>query len=153
MKNNPQQETRLNEYYKQSREYLEKNLSSHDKAYFDIYINRIKEYATKQSHILDLGCGTGLSSHLLFKKNYTVTGVDISDLFLNKKYCNNKIKLLAATYHLALADNKFRGIRPGCCQPTPPWHRISKSASHGRSQRISSLTYPPSHWLSFHPER
>jgi predicted TPR repeat methyltransferase len=30
----------------------------------------------KQANILDLGCGTGLSSLLFFEKGYDVTGID-----------------------------------------------------------------------------
>lgn len=38
----------------------------------------IKELKTKKAKILDLGCGTGLSSLEFFKKGYEVTGIDIA---------------------------------------------------------------------------
>lgn len=38
----------------------------------------IRELKARKAKILDLGCGTGLSSRLFFDKDYEVTGVDIT---------------------------------------------------------------------------
>jgi predicted TPR repeat methyltransferase len=38
----------------------------------------IRELKTRDARILDLGCGTGLSSLLFFDKGYEVTGIDIT---------------------------------------------------------------------------
>lgn len=38
----------------------------------------IRELKTREAKILDLGCGTGLSSLLFFDKGYEVTGIDIT---------------------------------------------------------------------------
>ncbi len=61
------------------------------------------EYLPKQNvQVLDLGCGTGISSTLFFEKNFTVTGVDISPGMIKhaqnrpfkKLYCQNLTDLL-----------------------------------------------------------
>ena len=38
----------------------------------------LKLYSPSHASVLDLGCGTGLSSKLFFEKGYSLTGVDIS---------------------------------------------------------------------------
>jgi len=63
-------------------------------SYLKYYIKFVRKYVKKDSKILDLGCGLGLSSYLL-SKNYEVIGADYSRPFINyakKKFRNVKFK-------------------------------------------------------------
>jgi len=56
-----------------------------DKNYFDEteYVNAlIQEYCTETTHILELGCGTGIHAIELAKRGYTIHGIDISETML-----------------------------------------------------------------------
>ena len=44
----------------------------------------IRELKARSARILDLGCGTGLSSLLFFDKNYEVTGIDITRAMIRR---------------------------------------------------------------------
>ncbi|MDF3079025.1 MAG: SAM-dependent methyltransferase [Sphingobacteriaceae bacterium] len=59
----------------------------------DYIDNIIKKFNPNAKTILDLGCGTGIHAHLLSKKGYKVTGVDISPEMVN--IANDK---LTSTY-------------------------------------------------------
>jgi cyclopropane fatty-acyl-phospholipid synthase-like methyltransferase len=53
--------------------------------------------------LLDLGCGTGLELHEIFKSNpnLAVTGIDLTQVMLDKlkeKYADKNIKLICASY-------------------------------------------------------
>ena len=43
-----------------------------------------KHFTTETPEILDLGCGTGISSTLFLQKNYNITGIDISPGMIEK---------------------------------------------------------------------
>ncbi len=45
-------------------------------------IDILKEYEIKEGQVLDLGCGTGSITRLLYKKGYDMLGVDLSEEML-----------------------------------------------------------------------
>ncbi|MEI8350049.1 MAG: methyltransferase domain-containing protein [Candidatus Omnitrophota bacterium] len=72
----------LRVYYKTSAPYLKQ--PALDKAYFSGYVAWLSQYAPKGARILDVGCGTGLSSCLLKQNGFEVIGMDISFCLLEK---------------------------------------------------------------------
>jgi SAM-dependent methyltransferase len=62
----------------------------HNRKYEEKFINAIikKFNITKQSKILDLGCGNGLYSEIFYLNGMIVTGIDLSETAI--RYCNNK---------------------------------------------------------------
>ena len=76
-------------FYASSATYLE-ILENRNESDFTSIQDVIHSYAEKGT-ILEFGCGVGLLSALLAKKGYTVTGVDISEQFIQsakKKFGN-----------------------------------------------------------------
>ena len=72
---------RMRKFYETSQTY--KNLlDAHDENYLRHYVDLVIRYAPKDSKILDLGCGNGISSRLLNRAGFDVVGTDISPLFL-----------------------------------------------------------------------
>ena len=79
---------KLKKFYNSLQAYLDR-LNKHDEQAFASYINLCKRYLPIGLSILDAGCGTGLSSYLLAKAGFRLTGLDISQLFISegmKKY-------------------------------------------------------------------
>ena len=73
----------VREFYKKSEEYCQV-LSAEREEFFQRYLGLIDRYASKCQKVLDAGCGTGLSTHLLSQKKEKVVGIDLSPLFLQK---------------------------------------------------------------------
>lgn len=72
---------RMRKFYETSETY--KNLlDAHDENYLRHYVDLVIRFAPKDSKILDLGCGNGVSSRLLNQAGFEVVGTDISPLFL-----------------------------------------------------------------------
>ena len=77
---------RMRRFYETSQTY--KNLlDAHDENYLRHYVDLVIRFAPKDSKmkdskILDLGCGNGISSRLLNRAGFDVVGTDISPLFL-----------------------------------------------------------------------
>jgi 2-polyprenyl-3-methyl-5-hydroxy-6-metoxy-1,4-benzoquinol methylase len=70
---------------------------SQEQSKFDIYkdflFQNLKSLP-KNSKIIDLGCGTGLTAHEMSQKGFIVTGVDFSEKFINyatQKYRNKNL--------------------------------------------------------------
>jgi ubiquinone/menaquinone biosynthesis C-methylase UbiE len=71
----------LRDFYSTSQTYMER-LKRHDEASFAEYITACMKMIPEHSTVLDCGCGTGLSSHLLQQAGFEVTGTDISPMFI-----------------------------------------------------------------------
>ncbi len=84
-------------FYCTSNKYLEglHILNKHNYVQYSLFIEK---HVPGGSSILDLGCGTGYSSLLLSYKEFDVTGVDVSALFLREisKSSSANLNLLAA---------------------------------------------------------
>ena len=84
---------KMEQFYATSKAYMGQ-LYYHNEAYFQRYITLVKTNAPTNAAILDLGCGTGLSSRLLSNEGYNVVGADISPLFLkNTLHMENNPRL------------------------------------------------------------
>lgn len=71
----------LKRYYQSSVRYRD-DLRTHDERFLTPYIILVERYIQKPARILDMGCGTGLSTRLLARQGYDAVGVDLSPLFL-----------------------------------------------------------------------
>lgn len=94
----PDEETsyRLKRYYQTSTQYRD-DLVTHGEPFLDPFIQLVRRYVRQPARILDLGCGTGLSTSLLKQVGYHACGVDISPLFLSVEKSNSpETDLLAA---------------------------------------------------------
>jgi ubiquinone/menaquinone biosynthesis C-methylase UbiE len=109
---NPREEgEKLKEFYRTSTAYLTENIGGHDRAYFQVYLDRVRKYVPEKAHLLDLGCGTGFSSMLLGELGYRVTGVDISSLFLDPSNESERVSLVVAdASHLPFPDGTFDAV-------------------------------------------
>ena len=72
---------RMRKFYETSQAYKHL-LDAHDENYLRHYVDFVIRFTPKDSKILDLGCGNGISSRLLHQANFDVVGTDISPLFL-----------------------------------------------------------------------
>ncbi|MCK5176817.1 MAG: methyltransferase domain-containing protein, partial [Candidatus Aenigmarchaeota archaeon] len=68
----------IKKYSEAAKDYESKTKDSQYIAYKKMAIVIINELKIKKAKILDLGCGTGLSSVEFFKKGYEITGIDIT---------------------------------------------------------------------------
>jgi len=74
---------KLKEFYTTSANYLEL-LKQHDERYFHSYIKICEEHIPAGSTVLECGCGIGLSTYLLSRLDFKITGMDISPLFISE---------------------------------------------------------------------
>ena len=72
----------------------------------------LKELKIETPEILDLGCGTGLSSTLFFEKKLNVTGIDISPRMIEQAHKRPFKKLLCQnlTRALPFRDKSFDAV-------------------------------------------
>jgi SAM-dependent methyltransferase len=100
---------RLKRFYETSRDY-KKLLDAHGREYLRPYVDTVSKYATPGARILDLGCGSGLSSCMLSEYGYSVIGSDISAFFLAEaaRLQNDRLKYQACdVLDLPFADGSF----------------------------------------------
>lgn len=72
---------RMTEFYRSSLSYYAQ-LASHEVESATYFVEWLASFVPAGSSILDVGCGTGFSTHLLCKHGYSATGVDLSELFI-----------------------------------------------------------------------
>ena len=113
---NHRTEINLKKFYNSSQTYLE-CLEKHNENTFSKFINVCKKNIPEHSHILDCGCGIGLSSYLLNKSGFKVTGIDLSSLFISKakNKFSNQLNLnfsVESVSKMSFSDNFFDAV---CC--------------------------------------
>ncbi len=81
------------DYDEFAKNYNRLAISDKYKAFVKLAKLGLKYYHNKDAKVLDLGCGTGLSSTEFFKRSFEITGIDISKGMLNeaKKYPYKKL--------------------------------------------------------------
>ena len=101
--------TKMEHYYNTSDAYHSK-LSKETPPDFEDYFSLIDKFG-KAGRLLEIGCGTGLSSYLLSQKGYQTVGIDISELFLkelkNKEGPNLKLEVGDAQNLYQFPDNSL----------------------------------------------
>lgn len=98
-------------FYETDKVYFD-SLEKKDKYWFKDYINKIMEYSFDNSKILEVGCGTGVSTSIIAEKRKKTTGVDFSKTFVDatkKKGC--KARVMSAT-DIKFKDESFDLV---CC--------------------------------------
>jgi len=72
---------RMTEFYRTSFSY-HAQLASHEVQTATYFVEWLTSFVPAGASILDIGCGTGFSTHLLSEHEYNATGVDLSELFV-----------------------------------------------------------------------
>jgi SAM-dependent methyltransferase len=101
----------MKRYYQSSVQYRD-DLITHDERFLEPFLLLIDRYVQKPTRVLDLGCGTGLSTRLLNARGYDAIGLDLSPLFLTvEKQENPDTNLLAGNaLQLPFADETFDAV-------------------------------------------
>jgi len=104
-------EQQLKQYYQTSARYRD-DLKTHDERFLEPFLILIGRYLERGARILDLGCGTGLSTRMLNEAGYDAFGLDLSPLFLSvEKKENPQTDLLAGNaLQLPFADSTFDAV-------------------------------------------
>ena len=99
----------IKKYSDAAKVYDQKGLDSGYIADKKIALAVIDELRLKNAKIIDLGCGTGLSSVEFFKKKYNVTGIDITPKMIEeaRKYPFEKLICQNLDTPLKVEDNQF----------------------------------------------
>ncbi|MBM4078201.1 MAG: methyltransferase domain-containing protein, partial [Planctomycetes bacterium] len=71
---------RMRQYYGAADKYADRIESRGEMAHSE-YVSLVERYSQPGQSLLDVGCGTGVSAHLLSRKGYRVTAMDVSPLF------------------------------------------------------------------------
>lgn len=104
-------EERLKRYYQTSVRYRD-DLITHGESFLNPFLILIDRYLDKGAQILDLGCGTGLSTRLLTQNGYDSCGLDLSPLFLSvEKREHPETDLIAGdALQLPFEDSTFDAV-------------------------------------------
>lgn len=104
-------EDRLRAYYQHSTRYRD-DLQTHDEEFLEPFLILVERYVRPSSRVLDVGCGTALSTRLLSQRGYKTSGADLSPLFLAvEKKAHPATSLLAASaLQLPFADETFDSV-------------------------------------------
>ena len=94
---------RMNDFFAARIDIYEEHMMSGDWGYKEACVEISKYVRPKTKHILDLGCGSGLELHEIFKifPSIAVTGIDLTQVMLDKlaeKYPTKNIKLICGSY-------------------------------------------------------
>lgn len=102
---------RLTQYYQSSIRYRD-DLKTHGRSFLEPFLILVKRYVKQNAQILDLGCGTGLSTRLLNESGYCALGLDLSPLFLSvEKQENSQTDLIAGNaFQLPFPDRIFDAV-------------------------------------------
>ena len=99
----------IKKYSEVAKDYDNKATDSGYTAYKKMALAVISELKLEDAKILDLGCGTGLSSVEFFKKGYDVTGIDITPGMIReaKKYPFKRLICQNLETELSAKDSEF----------------------------------------------
>jgi ubiquinone/menaquinone biosynthesis C-methylase UbiE len=100
-------EENMKQFYSSSELYMNK-LKTHGLNVYSKYLNKILKHVPKKSKILEIGCGVGQIANFLEKRDYNVTGIDISPLFVKeaKKHGDANFEVMDSTA-LKYEDQSF----------------------------------------------
>jgi SAM-dependent methyltransferase len=73
--------TDLSAYYESSAEYR-RMLADQDEEVFDRYVGYFRRWLPPGSHVVDVGCGIGVSTRLLREAGFAAVGTDASSMLL-----------------------------------------------------------------------
>lgn len=84
---------------------------------YDVYINRMRDFLLRvpmKSHILDLGCGSGINAELMALQGHMVTGVDISESMLSiaRERCPGQRFIESSAHSLLNSPEKYNLMTP-----------------------------------------
>ena len=91
----PEDRAAVRRYVEKSERYLN-DLRTHDEEYHRQFFALVQRWVPAGAHILEVGCGPGLSTSLLAAKGYRAIGVDLSTLFLRHGGQRGRVPLVAA---------------------------------------------------------
>lgn len=101
---------KLTHFYKTAEKYGER-IDSHDETAYQEYVSFVRRFVSKRDRILDLGCGTGLSTFMLRQFVGEVSGVDISPIFIRtameKRQAPNVKFICADILNLPFLDESY----------------------------------------------
>ncbi len=103
---------RLRDYYNRSGRYVQL-MRSHDSEFFESYLRLIARYVKEAGRLLDVGCGSGASTHAIASRfpHLDCTGIDISVAaiqFAQKSYSLENLHFEAAdAASLTYTDSTF----------------------------------------------
>ncbi|MDD5679702.1 MAG: class I SAM-dependent methyltransferase [Candidatus Omnitrophica bacterium] len=78
-------------FYRTSKQYG-RRLDFHGENAYQEYVSFVKRFVSRKDRLLDLGCGTGLSTFMLGQLVKEARGVDISPIFINMANEKRKAK-------------------------------------------------------------
>lgn len=96
-------------YDSAAKKYNELAFADKYRAYKKLARLGLRYYKKKKARVLDLGCGTGLSSTEFFRRDFDIIGIDISREMLKEaeKYSYKKLICQDLEKPLKVADNYF----------------------------------------------
>lgn len=100
---------RIFRYYRSADKYAER-LDAHQESAYSEYTDFVMRFVKPPGRVLDLGCGTGISTMLISRQGYRAVGVDISGFCIgraSKRKDRNMECVCANILALPFADNSF----------------------------------------------
>ena len=116
---------KLYKYYNESDAYINR-MQAHDEQYFESYFKLIERYITPSGNLLDIGCGSGISTYTIASQFSSVhcTGMDISEkaiAYAQTKFKRDNLHFVAQDVHaLTYEENHFDSVVAVDCMEHVP---------------------------------